>query len=779
MKRSRINRIVSVIVSGLLILSETASFTGCKSNDHGEVSKVTKDSVWYNSTSTELADKYKGQKTSYCDSEILGACKDGIVIKAVGSYVLPDDFDWEKDNFEDYNFTNIDYYDLKGELINSFDISKSFSVDEHKHIEDVFVGSDGVYLKILEADNGNEKCYLACADPATGTLGELKEITGSSDDSVQNGDMIIEGTWSVGDYVVSRYTKRSSYAFMICKGGNSRIVDLSVDPALSNIAYISGFITVSEKEILLVCLSNDVTFVSLDLETGEAANKDAEYSWLNTVNYSTRISSFDGKNYISDQNGVKFINFETKTLEEVLSYNNCNINRYTAGRMKLVSIEDSRYVFADMARHEDSVSMYQGSGQTPVIEVIERSDTNPNAGKIIITAAIAGTFEMSYPLCEAVRVFNETCGEYYVQLENKLNVADFYDFSNAKSHDDQMGINYSGTSELGDKLASDMISGNGPDIVLNAAAFSQIQSEEYLVDLNSYIKGKNGINEADYFSNVIDAAKIDDKLFYMPVSFTVSGIQTIKSNISEGQTGFTFDQYIKFVDEVCNGKDPMNETQLGVLCTLYSYMNDTCIDGKTVNFDNESFRTLCDYVKDNVVDSFYDENESDGTGWYNSFGDFLFVNGYNSSSLTLMGYPSIDGRGPVISIDTSVGISSAAPSAVADGAWKFIKTCMSSDIQDLVARDYSNPMSAAAFDSTAQIALENYNKVNPLQKLDGNVADSYKEVLLSASVTDNADPAVLVVIREEIPPYLLDQKSFDAVLKILQDRVTTIIAERK
>ena len=42
----------------------------------------------------------------------------------------------------------------------------------------------------------------------------------------------------------------------------------------------------------------------------------------------------------------------------------------------------------------------------------------------------------------------------------------------------------------------------------------------------------------------------------------------------------------------------------------------------------------------------------------------------------------------------------------------------------------------------------------------------------------NLDPAVLNVIREEMPAYFLDQKTLDAVLSIINNRVTTIIKER-
>ena len=776
MGKCGIKRTGSVLISGLLILSEILSFAGCK--NQGEVKKVSKDSTWYDSSTIKIDEKYSSMKLTECESDILGFHNDGIVLKVMGEYELPDDFDWEKDNYEDYRFINVDYYDLNGELISSVDVSKIVSSDDMR-IDDVFISSDGVCLKILDTDNGEEKHYLAKLDLNTGAAGELEEIKDNSSKLALSSDMIFERSWNIGGYSVSAYSTASSYAFVISNGSDSKLTDLSVELPFTSIAYISNYITVSDTEILLVCLSNDVKFVSLNLETGEVQNKDEEYSWLNQVDYTTGISVIDGKNYISDQSGIRCINFATKELEEILSFNCCNLNRYATGKLKLISVKDDRYVLAGMVSYEDSLNMSnRGSRKIPTIAVLEKKDSNPNAGKIILTAAAAGRTDISYPVCEAIRIFNDTNGKYYIQLDNKFNLADFIDYSNAETDDEIMSIYYSGFSELSSQLATEMLSGNGPDIVLNAADFRLIQSEDYLVDLSSFIKGKNGINAEGYFSNVIDAAKVDDKLLYMPVSFTVSGISTEKSYVRAGQTGFTFDEYIRFKDEVCNGFDPMDDSQIGVLCTLYSYMGDTCINGKNVNFDNESFRALCDYVKNNVYENSGKGNNAAESTWYPYFGQFLMMYESMAPDMTLLGYPSTDGRGPVISVETSIGISASASSAVADGAWEFIRLCMGEDIQELISRDASNPMSTGVYDMAASKTVENYNKANPSKPVDAGVAASYKDVLLSASVIDNMDPAILVVLREEVPPYLLDQKSFDEVIKILQNRVTTIIAER-
>ena len=779
MSKNRKKRSGMMFVSSLLILSEIMSFAGCKSNSREEVRKVSKDSLWFNTTTTRFEDKYKSMKLEYYETNLLGAYKDGIVFRVDGDYRLPDDFDWEKDNLEDYSFTNLDYYTFKGELINSVDVSKEVSAENNTRLYDIISNGDDISLKILDMSNGKPEFFFADVDLEKGIIGEFEESGNNTSDLSQTDNMYFHGTWIIGDYSLSRYGSGNSFSFIIEKGGSSKFVNLASDPHFSNILYISGYIIVSETEILLICLSNNVTLLSLNLETGEIKDKDEEYPWLSSVNYFSHTLSADGKTYVADQSGIKIINFESKQLDEILSFNCCNINRYTMSDMDLLSVEDGRYVFGEILGDEDSLAMdYMGNRGVPTVVVLEKSDSNPNEGKIILSAASAGQILLMYPVCEAIRVFNDNSDKYYIQLDNKLKITDYIDYSNAESNDEQRGIYYNGASALSNQLATDMISGEGPDIILNAGDFSQIQSEDYLLDLNQYIKGKNGINESDYFSNVMDAAKTGDKLFYMPISFTVSGIPAKKSDVRDGQTGFTFDEYIKFKDDVCNGSDPMYETRLGVLSILYSYMSNTCINGNEVNFDNESFKALCDYVKHNVTDDSYREDQGDEPGYYSCIADFFRVYGAKASDMTLLGYPSTDGRGTVITINTSIGISSSVQPAVADGAWEFIKTCLNDELQDSVVRYYDNPMSVRVYESTAAIALENYNKANPLKKIDESAITSYREVLAAAAVIDNSDPAILVVLREEVPPYFLDQKSFDAVLKIIQDRVSTIIAER-
>ena len=62
--------------------------------------------------------------------------------------------------------------------------------------------------------------------------------------------------------------------------------------------------------------------------------------------------------------------------------------------------------------------------------------------------------------------------------------------------------------------------------------------------------------------------------------------------------------------------------------------------------------------------------------------------------------------------------------------------------------------------------------------VDESIIESYKKVLLSGSKINNLDPAIIVVLREEIPPYFVDQKSLDEILPVINNRVKTILSER-
>ena len=765
-------RLISAGLSISMLLG-AMTVTGCKKKQKQEnVRKVSPDTSWYEASTFSLGDMYKGKRIKSFESDIIGVYNDGLVIKNRG-YEIPADADAD-DISEDYEFTNIDYFTLRGEQISSVDVGKVISSKNDTGVYDIYVSKDGVKLKIFGSGENEGSIYEANIDVATGKIGKLEEPATAKDKKDRTDDMFLYETWSVGDYSVSCYDKMGAgFSCIISKNGESKYVDLYSDPALSEVIHVSGCITVSDTKILLVCLQNGTRFASIDLENGQVKDVTEEYTWLKTINYDTPIASFEGKTYIVKQDGVKCINLEKKELEEVFSFDNCNINRYALADMEILSVKDGKFVFAGDIGDEASKGL-------PTIAVLEKQETNPHAGKTIITAGAVGNADVSYAICEAVRIFNNTNENYFIKMVYDYDLKSRLDLKNAQTDDEIDDIFYKTSADLNDLLAIDMLAGDGPDIILNAGTIRQIQTDKHLVDLSSYAKGKNGINADECFSNIIDAATNDGKLLFIPVSFKVEGLLVNKEDVRDGQIGFTYDEYARYVSETKNGTDPMSDTRLGITGTLFSYVYGNCISGDTVNFDNDSFRKMCEYVKNNVPEKSHYDYDYDGNEAYAGLKYILERHTYNSAKMTLLGYPTPDACGPYITVDTSVGISAFAPTTVVDGAWEFIKTCLGEEVQALIAEGDTNPINKNVYDSSAEKALANYNKSDMSFgiTMDESVITSYKEVLQSASVIVSDDPAVLNIIREEIPAYYLDQKSLDAVISIINNRVSTVIAER-
>ena len=66
-------------------------------------------------------------------------------------------------------------------------------------------------------------------------------------------------------------------------------------------------------------------------------------------------------------------------------------------------------------------------------------------------------------------------------------------------------------AKLSDQLAVDLVSGEGPDIIMNGCAFSQLNNSDYLLDLAPYVEK---LDTSGLYSNVIEAAKESDGKLY-------------------------------------------------------------------------------------------------------------------------------------------------------------------------------------------------------------------------------------------------------------------------
>ena len=499
---------------------------------------------------------------------------------------------------------------------------------------------------------------------------------------------------------------------------------------------------------------------------------------------------------ISDTEGVKRVDYDNKQLEMLMDFSDSNVNRSDIQDMQLLSCTNDRIVYSGTLWN---VGSYMTGTSIPCIFVFERAESNPNAGKTILNAAVAGYIDRA--TAEAVVRFNDTNPDYFIRYTNRYDLSKFR--SDVNSSGDEATTELAASAAMSNQLAMDLMSGDGPDLIFNMLSYSQLNNADYLVDLSDMI------TEEGYYSHIFDACRTDDKLYQIPLNFVMSGIWTDASNLESDQYGFTYDQYVDFVDTVCNGEDPLQMDKITTFTTMLSGMTDLFRDENgRINYDNEAFRTLAQYVNDNVtyVEPDYSEYgeyveyylggpEMTGAEWktVDSVGSLLYGSGSSAQNMRLAGIPSVDGRGPSVEIRNSIGISASSPSV--EGCRELINILLSTEIQAMYCELGSTCVSTEGFRQGSEEEIEYYNRQiqrmqdsasyeeiaemgMDYQLVDDSFLDEFDAMVESCGSVSFIDPAVMSIVREEMPAYFEGQKTIDEVIEILQNRVNTYTNER-
>jgi ABC-type glycerol-3-phosphate transport system substrate-binding protein len=817
---------VACILALTMSVSSIAA-VGCGNNPERSNEIVSADSLWYTTEKHELTLDYDTSEFDYIYSSPLGKVGDLYAIETAGSYMMSLDVDWETANYSDYMADYIDVFDDQGNHVNSIDLmdvvrdsgvleageaytqesdpdeSESELADEDTEISAAPVSFDlvtvsthgdaiDVMISVFDYRNYNRATmYMLAIDPVTGETSY--EITETEND---NGGYS-EGIVSVGDYLVDRIWNSGSYCLKIYDStGLINTVDLEEDLAGEMISYIDA-VFCADEDVLLVAynvggpVGND-KYISVNVQTGEVTkDDDGEYSWIN--NYGAyKVSYFEGiGNVILTDDGIRVLDFDNKTLSDVFSFNCCNVNRYDISYMQLIEYTEDEISFIGTVPMGDT-----GMNEltVPQLIVLKKADSNPNAGKTILTAASISS--VAYATCEAVCSFNETDPDYFIIFDDKYKTDNFIEDVDVSDSESAGRAYDNAAADLGNQLTIDLMAGDGPDIIFGASSFSQLNNDDYLLDIS------DRINTDGLFANVIEVAKTGDKLYQLPLTFGVTGLVVLSENLDAGQTGFTFDQYAQFVSTTCNGHDPLSSDQTEFFIMCMNAMSEQFIteDGK-VDYNNEAFRALAEYTNENVIPPIDTGNGmDDGFGStvndmsrygaarfeYSYFDAYIQILERYANESTIVGLPSIDGRGPLLSVNSSVAISSQT--AEADACWRFVESLLSPDIQELYGAGWDGcPVNIAAYESSSRKAVDIYNEqmrllaaysTTGITEMDYAVVDRYEAMIESCSSVSATDPAITAIVREEMPAYFSGQKTLDDVISVMEDRVQTFLDER-
>lgn len=757
-------KIVSVILISSVVFGMTLAFSACKKNNKPREGNyiIQEDDPWYTGRSFNPSDYTNSKGASYnLEDSIFSVGNDLLVASSGFTY---DEGGLMKDNemfmlFDSYGDPLIENTMCVGNEYSSARYICAFREDDNIDI----------YFSMEDYDLIKDVIYKVTWDVNSNSLSEPVEEYG---DFKENS--YFYSSYSSDNYfavVETGYDDMIQRLFVYNREDNVGVIDLS-EMDMGN-SWLRG---IREEDGILVlnCMRyvSDITDtysteIIFDVQTGTVTDvKEAGPSYSKQS-----VRGFDGRLYSAKNDGIYVED------ELYISYADCDYNLSSFMDVTVLSVEEDRVVLSGY-----EVDQYNVSFGKEVI-FLEKQKRNPNAGKMVINALSPSL--LSYGLTEGIIRFNRGDSKYFIRPEI-MNIRD---------------INMDSETEIKEyykEFTEAIRSDNGPDIVFNASELSGVLTDEMFLDLSEDID----LDEEKYYTNIYDLTASGDKHFVIPLEYGISGLLIEGKNIDQGKKGFTFEEYSKFVSEVCDNTDPLslNTSRVYYFLSMFDAMGDYWIKDKTVDFGSDSFNALLQYVKDVPEDvfanniSYYGDHYSVGSPTNKialicKYVECIGASAYATAASkylepVLCGLPSLDGTGPVAYLESSASVTSNT--GVKEGCIDFIRTLLSTEIQlncegfcmnkeaqgMLMSDKYKSELSEFS-GNIAKFQAEAHE--NGYYEPDAKKMECVEDAIESVSCVTHYNYVVLVVVNNYVTGYLLGYNDDEGIVDSINNKVQSLI----
>lgn len=814
-------RYIRPLIAGIMAVSMVLPLCACKKKSGKKTQKVSENDPYFNVEEHEIkldldTDK-KVEYQSLNNPKIIG---NSIVASYNINYEVPkelmaemeslysninsmpsqEEVDAISEKMRAYYVTGLAFFNLQGELVSKIDTEQSDSIMQ---LKDDGNGNILVFLQRYDMYDpmAETKDILVTYSPEGEKIGEMEvaiDRSGGDYFWVENMEVMKDGQILLISYdkmvLIDKQGNQVGEIAMEGDGGG-KVISVGDDYYLSSYSYESDH---GESYLQKI---------SLNPFKLEEEKKKSKFQYWNSS------SNSNGKFYMLGSNGIMVMDPLSDKAEEYMNWDSTDVNYANLmnnSSFEVVSDDEVLFVWEKWYQEENGdwvTSTY--------VDRFTRADKNPNAGKTYIEM---GTFGMpNSDFIDYVVEYNKTEG-------NKARMR-LYDYSE--------GIDYSdggdkALAEMSDKVYLDLLGGSGPDILLNFSGFSQFNSEEVLVDLNTYIDGSNGLNRDEYFDNIFRAFETKGKMFQIPICVDIQGLLGNKDMIGE-RTGWTYSEFTQIVEglpeDVSVFEDMLHET---LLEKLLSHAMGNLIDyaKKEVYFDGDEFKQILQIAKKYGVDKLPEEMGEVST--YEVYGDGMMEpmgsgntpqDRMNEGMLALMdtyvydirmyaentsicngkciyvGMPSPDGTGVSAAPMMTLAISAASNNK--EEAWDFICRLYDEESQYKYTRSMNSvALNRKAFDRINEDVIKeceqqrkDYEEYaaqygedemwrNSIPEITDEHKEGFKKLVESISTITASDMAVVSIIKEEAAAYFSGQQDIDTVCKNIQNRTANIVRER-
>ena len=375
---------------------------------------------------------------------------------------------------------------------------------------------------------------------------------------------------------------------------------------------------------------------------------------------------------------------------------------------------------------------------------------------------------------------------------------------------------YMADSSVIEKLNTDIIAGNMPDIlVLDASLPVQTYINKGLLeDLYPYFESDTSINKDDYNTHIFETFAQDGKLYRLAPSYSVDTVIINKDLVGDKKT-WTVKEAMD-IYKTSNALAFFPFTQRDSIIELTMDMNGSEFideDNGLAKFDTDGFRDLLDFM--NVFPEELDPNSTISQKLFEDF-DSNYKSGkilaqFNRiSSLTYylriihsdfnketvnIGFPTNGDCGSAFVPGLTLAMSGISENK--DACWEFLKGFLTEDYQNTV-RD-GLPILNSAFEAKVKEAqaspvkevwvapngevyeyeLKRYEGTEeiPLEPLSDDEVAYFKDFINSIDQVNAGDNKEMSIIKEECEDYFKGRATKDEVVNRIQSRIQIYLYE--
>lgn len=459
---------------------------------------------------------------------------------------------------------------------------------------------------------------------------------------------------------------------------------------------------------------------------------------------------------------------------------------FMASDLEIESVIGCSFLSADTA-----VLMYYNMDYGSEAALFKKAGDEGQGDKVALS--LACTYADS-DLSKAVVNFNKTNKKYRVVLQE-----------------------YPYDDEGNNTLNMEVAAGNIPDMLCISGDMpvESYAAKGMFVDLDPFFSEDEELAARDYLNNVLDASRIDGKMYFICPAFNVMGLIGKKKDFGD-TVGVTTGQIEKMIKE----RGLSYETALGpitregmlawvLFCAMDEYVD---WDKGTCSFGDESFINLLKFCRkfpkkinyENIDWAQLEGAMREGKqlirdGYMYCFDNYMQERyGYVGDEFSLLGYPGNGENGPVIMNELAVAITRNSDHP--EGCWEFLRGFYLDEYQQNI--DSAFPVSIDALEILADRAMnpktftyidENGKEVSEPETssvmMNGKTVkipvptrediDHVMGILRSLKMKTSVDSKITEIINEETSAFFAGQKNAEETADIIQSRVKVYINETK